>query len=178
MSDNPDLQRTVAKNRKRWMKFIFPLKLLAQLDPSFAKIVFWWSPFKICLSVLLSDQDGRCCYKLTIPWTLGRMQGFACLITSYKTNMFRLFQWNTVGRRIWYLCFIVPFFYKDSSCFKYKKNVALRWHYMNHDMFAGCSLVVFSGAKRYVKVTNANLDNTGLAYFLPLLHKKCGLFMN
>ena len=45
-------------------------------------------------------------------------------------------------------------------------------------MFAGCSLVVFSGAKRYVKVTNANLDNTELAYFLPLLHKNCGLFMN
>ena len=45
-------------------------------------------------------------------------------------------------------------------------------------MFAGCSLVVISGPKRYVKVTNANLDNTGLAYFLPLLHKKCGLLMN
>ena len=43
-------------------------------------------------------------------------------------------------------------------------------------MFAGCSLVVISGAKRCVKVTN--LDNTGLAYFLPLLHKKCGLLMN
>ena len=45
-------------------------------------------------------------------------------------------------------------------------------------MFAGRSFVVFSGAKRYVKVINANLDNTGLAYFLPLLHKKYGLLMN
>ena len=36
----------------------------------------------------------------TIPCTLSRMQGFTCLIKSYKTNMFRLFQWNTVRRRI------------------------------------------------------------------------------
>ena len=144
MSGNPDLQRTVAKNRKRWMKyFFFPLKLLAQLDPSFAKIVFWWSPFKICLSVPSSDQDGRCCYKLTIPCTLGRMQGFACLITSYKTNMFRLFQWNTVRRRIWYVCFIVHLLIKIVLVSNTKKNVALQWYYTNHDMFAGCSLVVF-----------------------------------
>ena len=30
----------------------------------------------------------------------------------------------------------------------------------------------FSGATSYEMVTNANLDNTGLAYSLPLLHKK------
>jgi hypothetical protein len=33
-------------------------------------------------------QDGRCYYLLTIPCTLSRMQGFTCLIKSYKTNMF------------------------------------------------------------------------------------------
>jgi hypothetical protein len=31
---------------------------------------------------------------------------------SYKTNMFRLFQWNTVRRRISYLCFVVHLFFK------------------------------------------------------------------
>ena len=40
--------------------------------------------------------------------------------------------------------------------------------------FFGC----FSGPKNYEMVTNTNLDNSGLAYFLPLLHKKCGLLMN
>ena len=42
----------------------------------------------------------------------------------------------------------------------------------------GVLWLFFSGGKRYAEVTNANLDNTGLAYFLPLLHKKCGLLMN
>jgi hypothetical protein len=36
--------------------------------------------------------SGSCYYLLTIPCTLSRMQGFTCLIKSYKTNMFRLFQ--------------------------------------------------------------------------------------
>jgi hypothetical protein len=35
--------------------------------------------------------SGRCYYLLTIPCKLSRMQGFTCLIKSYKTNMFRLF---------------------------------------------------------------------------------------
>ena len=60
--------------------------------------------------------SGRCYYLLTIPCTLSRMQGFTCLIKSYKTNMLRLFQWNTVRRRITYLCFVVHLFFKDSSC--------------------------------------------------------------
>jgi hypothetical protein len=33
------------------------------------------------------------------------MQGLTCLIKPYKTSMFRLFRWNTVRRRIKYLCF-------------------------------------------------------------------------
>ena len=39
---------TVVKNRKSGDEIIFfPLKLLGQLDPSFAKIILWWSPFTI-----------------------------------------------------------------------------------------------------------------------------------
>jgi hypothetical protein len=39
---------TVAKNRKGGWNFIFfPLKLLGQLDSSFAKLILWWSPFTI-----------------------------------------------------------------------------------------------------------------------------------
>jgi hypothetical protein len=39
---------TVAKGRKGGWKFnFFPLKLLGQLDSSFANIIIWWSPFKI-----------------------------------------------------------------------------------------------------------------------------------
>jgi hypothetical protein len=45
-------------------------------------------------------------------------------------------------------------------------------------MFAVRSSVVFLVQTSYEVVTNANLDNRGLAYFLPLLHKKCGLLMN
>jgi hypothetical protein len=45
-------------------------------------------------------------------------------------------------------------------------------------MFAVRSSVVFLVQKSYEMVTNTNLDNSGLAYFLPLLHKKCGLLMN
>jgi hypothetical protein len=100
-SRHPTNMATVAKNRKgEWN--CFPLKLLGQMDSSFAKIILWWS----------SGQDGRCYYLLTIPCTLSRMQGFTCLIKSYKTNMFRLFRWNTVRRRIYYLYFVVHFFLK------------------------------------------------------------------
>jgi hypothetical protein len=39
----PTNKATVAKNRKRGMKFEekIPLKLMGQLDPSFAKIILW-----------------------------------------------------------------------------------------------------------------------------------------
>jgi hypothetical protein len=42
---------TVAKNKKGgWNLIFFPLKLLGQLDSSFAKLILWWSPFKIVSS--------------------------------------------------------------------------------------------------------------------------------
>jgi hypothetical protein len=54
-----------------------------------------------------TDDGRRCYYKLTNLCTLSRMQGLTCLIKPYKTSMFRLFRWNTVRRRIEYLCFDV-----------------------------------------------------------------------
>jgi hypothetical protein len=45
---HPTNMATVAKNRKGGWNFnFFPLKLLSQLDSSFARIILWWSPFKI-----------------------------------------------------------------------------------------------------------------------------------
>ena len=47
-SRHPTNMATVAKNRKGGWNFnVFPLKLLGQLDSNFAKIILWWSPFKI-----------------------------------------------------------------------------------------------------------------------------------
>jgi hypothetical protein len=47
-SRHPTNMATVAKNRKGGWNFnCFPLKLLGQLDLSFAEIMLWWSPFKM-----------------------------------------------------------------------------------------------------------------------------------
>jgi hypothetical protein len=47
-SRHPTNMATVAKNRKGGWNFnFFSLKLLGQLDSSFAKIILWWSPFKL-----------------------------------------------------------------------------------------------------------------------------------
>ena len=44
----PSNMAIVAKNKKGGWNILFsPLKLLGQLDPSFAKIILWWSPFTI-----------------------------------------------------------------------------------------------------------------------------------
>jgi hypothetical protein len=89
------------------------------MDSSFAKITPLVIPFQnfVWQTRHRAKISGQFYYLLTIPCTLSRMQDFTCLIKSYKTNMFRLFQWNTVRRRIYYLCFVVHLFFKDSSCF-------------------------------------------------------------
>jgi hypothetical protein len=49
---HPTNMATVAKNRKGGWNFnCFPLKLLGRLDSSFAKIMLWWSPFKIIYNI-------------------------------------------------------------------------------------------------------------------------------
>ena len=61
-SRHPTNMTTVAKNRNGGMKFCFPLKLLGQLDSSFAKIILWWSPFKNLSGSPVSGPRCRRCY--------------------------------------------------------------------------------------------------------------------
>ena len=76
VSGNPDIQPTVAKNRKGGRNFnIFPFNLLGQLDSSFAKIILWWSPFN-----LLSGSP-----VLGPRWTLlGNNHFFICIVAEKK----------------------------------------------------------------------------------------------
>jgi len=100
-SRHPTIMATVAKNRKGgWHFNFFLLKLLGQLDSSFATKILWWSPFKILSGSPVLRPRWTLLLNINDSCTLSRMQGFACLLKSYKTNMFRLFQWNTVCRRI------------------------------------------------------------------------------
>ena len=106
VSGNPDIQPT------------WPLLLKSEKVDAIL-IVFllnYWANhgFKLCQNnpLLIPFQNfvwhsrprakisGRCYYLLMVPCTSSGMQGFTCLIKSYKTNMLRLFQWNTVRRRI------------------------------------------------------------------------------
>jgi len=112
-SRHPTNMATVTKNRKDGRNFIFfPLKLLGQLDSNFAKIILWWSPFKMLSGSPVLGPRWMLLLNINDSCTLSRMQGFTCLIKSYKTNMFRLFQWNTVCRRKRFLCFVVHLFLK------------------------------------------------------------------
>ena len=61
-SRQPTNMATVAKNRNGGMKFCFPLKLLGQLDSSFAKIILWWYPFKNMSGSPVSEPRYRRCY--------------------------------------------------------------------------------------------------------------------
>ena len=49
VSGNPDIQPTwpLLLKTEKVDEFFFPLKLLGQLDSSFAKIIFCWSPFTV-----------------------------------------------------------------------------------------------------------------------------------
>jgi hypothetical protein len=104
LSGNPDIQPTwplLLKTEKVVEILIFfLLNYWANWIQALLKYSVGDPLSKFCLVVPYSGQDGRCYYLLTIPCTLSRMQGFTYLIKSYKTNMFRLFQWNTVRRRI------------------------------------------------------------------------------
>ena len=81
VSGNPDIQPT------------WPLLLKTEKVDEILIVFLWQSRPRAKIS-------GRCYYLLTILCTLSMMQGFTCLIKSYKTNMFWLFQWNIVLRRI------------------------------------------------------------------------------
>jgi hypothetical protein len=83
------------KTKTKQTRTNFKKKMYDEVQILYSSTNSIWSPFKFCLAVLSSGQDGRCYYFLAIPCTFSRMQGFTCLIKPYKTNMLRLFQWNT-----------------------------------------------------------------------------------
>jgi hypothetical protein len=98
VSGNPDIQPT------------WPLLLKTEKvdEILIVFLLIYWANhgFKLCQNnpLLIPFQNfvwhsrprakvsGRYYYLLTVPCTSSGMQGFTCLIKSYKTNMLRLFQ--------------------------------------------------------------------------------------